>query len=131
VFEHDAGWWVQHPAAVADLANWLASQMNTPLPVISGLDIHPDPRLQLGDVVFVQDNAMTGLYLKVLVTSITLGFDVNAGMSMSLGCRVLEVTTQSATYADADRQLAGSSYTAVDSGRKSKTYQQIDATPLA
>lgn len=63
-FEHDPGGWVQDSASAASLATALRTAGAYPYPLLGNVEILPDPRLQLGDVVRVVDT--TGAALNTL-----------------------------------------------------------------
>lgn len=77
-------------------ASYIQSQTSTPLPVINGLGIVPDPRLQLGDVIDVKSDLM-GVTLRVLITGVSKSFGSD-GLSMELSVRVISATTTDITY---------------------------------
>lgn len=86
-------------------AAYLQTQTATPEPVITGMGIVPDPRLQLGDVITVESELM-GVTLTVLITSVNMAHDTS-GLSMELGVRVISATRDSMTYAQYDQTIDG------------------------
>lgn len=105
---HDAGVWMgrtdsnEIPLRVAD---YIAGQTAVPEPVITGLSIVPDPRLQLGDVINIQSD-LFGVTLTALITNVSTGHDTS-GLSMELGVRVINVARDSMTYAQYDQTING------------------------
>lgn len=96
---HDAGPWGCRTDSTIMLdryAAYIQSQTSSPLPVINGLGIVPDPRLQLGDVIDVKSDLM-GVTLRVLITGVSKSFDSD-GLSMDLSVRVISATVTSVTY---------------------------------
>ncbi len=63
-FDHDAAGWVQESAGAAVLADTLLTAGKLPVPLLGDVEILPDPRVQLGDVVRVVDR--TGAQLDTL-----------------------------------------------------------------
>lgn len=59
-YVHDGGWWVQYETHALALADYLAGQMANPTPVYEAVEVAPDDRRQLGDVVTLDD----GFYQK-------------------------------------------------------------------
>ena len=52
---HDVGWFIQHDTRIKGVADFIATELTTPLPRISGLQVLPDPRIQLGDMIRVRE----------------------------------------------------------------------------
>lgn len=77
-------------------ASYIQLQTSKPLPVINGLGIVPDPRLQLGDVITVNSDLM-GVSLRVLITGVSKSFD-SGGLSMELSVRVISASVTGITY---------------------------------
>lgn len=127
---HDAGPWScrsDSTTLIERFADYIQSQTATPLPVISGLGIVPDPRLQLGDVITVESELM-GVTLDVLIVSVSTGHSVS-GLSMELGVRVIDTTRTSMTYAQFQQSLPGSSMTYAQLNAlvpTPQTYSQFD-----
>lgn len=95
---HDAGPWGCRTDSTLMLdryAAYIQSQTSSPAPVISGLGIVPDPRLQLGDVITVKSD-LIGVSLNVLITSVSESFD--GGYSMDLGVRIVSASVTNMTY---------------------------------
>lgn len=131
VLTHDVGWWVQDAAAVQVIANTLAAQTTAPQPVLRGVPIVPDPRLEIGDVVTLSDPDVTGIELQCLVVS--LNDDFSAGptvWSQTCGFRVIDYSITSVTLGDVDLAWAGELLTALDAARAGETLAQFDAAPL-
>ncbi|MFJ4796952.1 hypothetical protein [Kitasatospora purpeofusca] len=63
-FDHDAGGWVQDVTSAATLASSLLNAGRLPIPLLGDVEILPDPRVRLGDVVRVIDR--TGAQLDTL-----------------------------------------------------------------
>lgn len=131
VFEHDAGWWVQSESALNEIADWLAAQLTAPTPIITGVELAAvEHRLQVGDVVWVQDDAMTGTQLLVLVTKVVIEQVGEAKQHMSIGCMVLDVYEFESTYDQVDFFNASDTYGRVDTAHAAQTYGQVDLRPF-
>ncbi|MFF1377544.1 hypothetical protein [Streptomyces sp. NPDC058308] len=63
-YEHDPGGWVQDSKSAAAVASTLRTAGAFPFPLLGDVEILPDPRIQLGDVVRVVDS--TGASLDTL-----------------------------------------------------------------
>ena len=107
---HDLGVWLNHqegqhgPAAARKYR--LAVATRAPLPMITGLDVWPDPRVQLGDVITVRSPVYLGAVFTALVTGVTNRHDGAASQSLSI--RLLSVTvTGSQSYEDWSTQHPG------------------------
>lgn len=91
---HDLGVWLNHESdntVPQRLANGLAVVTRAPMPVITGMDLWPDPRIQRGDVIRIDSAAYLGARFNALVT----GVDRSRGESsvMSVTIRLLSLTT--------------------------------------
>ncbi|MGP5365757.1 hypothetical protein ACTXLB_20850, partial [Brachybacterium tyrofermentans] len=109
VLTHDLGVWLNHQednTVPQRLANRLAVATRAPLPMITGLDVWPDPRVQLGDVITVRSPVYLGAVFTALVTGVTNRHDGAASQSLSI--RLLSVTvTGSQSYEDWSTQHPG------------------------
>lgn len=126
---HDAGPWGCRTDSTIMLdryATYIQTQTSTPHPVISGMRIVPDPRLQLGDVITVKSDLM-GATLTVLITGVSKGFDAE-GMSMSLDVRVISVSITAITYEQWNNSGAPITYAQLNALAPSpQTYTQFNA----
>ena len=94
VLSHDVGWWVQDPAAVQAIANLLAAQTTTPRPILTGVSLVPDSRLELGDVVTLTDPDLTGTRYVCLTTGIDQSFQSNpTTWTMNADFRILSTSS--------------------------------------
>lgn len=130
---HDVGYWVQDPVEVQGIADWLASRVTVSQPIIRGVPIVPDPRIQKGDVFWLEDDHAYGVRLKVLVMGISLAVSAGPPVSMeqSITCRVIEVQRPWVTLDDHDEVWAGDTLNQQDAFWSGKTLDQHDANPLA
>lgn len=107
--EHDTGVWV--PATtVPSVFNYLAGQTATPQPVIRGMDIVPNPRLMLGDMVIIRSTQYLGIELKALVVGVSRSHDAS-GFTQSLDVRVTDASKLTETYAEFHSNMSGSQVT--------------------
>lgn len=121
---HDAGRWVQR-SAVGWMADYLAEHATKPTPVITGLEVVPDHRVQLGDVVRILDPDDMGVDLTGLVVDVASS--VSEGQSsMRLGLRVVTASQTLITY----DQLAGVDETYDQLTARTGTYDEFAANPL-
>lgn len=98
VLEHDSGPWLSREdgsLVAGRLANYLSSQTAGSSPTISGLEVIPDPRLQLGDLITVRSDQYIGAVFTAIITGITLGGSGTFTQSLSVRLTSLESTFQS------------------------------------
>lgn len=126
---HNADWWIQTSDQARSLANWLAQQTIKPRPIVDGIEIMPDPRLQLGDKIHVHDTHRTGLRITGVITEIDQ--DISAGdYSMSLKLLVTAVMADKPTLSDYDSVFSGAELSSRDEKWDGKTLAQFDSNPL-
>lgn len=136
VLEHDCGLWATSHLASSEttvvkrVRDFLASQVTAPHPVITGLSILPDPRLQLGDVIEVRSDLL-GVALRCLIVG-KHSTGSKDGHSMSLDVRVLDVTVTATTWqAFEDALPDGMDYTAHEAlWGAAATYTDFNNDPL-
>lgn len=103
---HDAGPWLSqegsklYPTRVAD---FIAAQVSTPKPVITGMEVIYDPRRQLGDVITISSPT----YLGVTLTALIVGIRNGAGpdYTQSLDVRIITAKTTFTTYAEYNKTI--------------------------
>ena len=103
--EHDVDLWVP-VSKVPNVFDYLAGQTATPQPVVTGLSVNPDPRLQLGDVVTIRSEKFLGIQLTVLI----VGMDRSGGpdgYSQDLTVKVLDAKALSQTYHEFGASMLG------------------------
>lgn len=125
--QHDAGWWVQG-GAVQRLADHLSAKYSAPVVTIKGLEIVPDQRIEIGDVLTLNDSTFAGLSARVVVTGISLD-GANGSASMSLDVEVQSVTATRKTYADVQAQAGTRTYAQFEALIGAVTYQQHEEAP--
>ncbi|WP_458116963.1 hypothetical protein [Arthrobacter sp. D2-10] len=131
VLTHDVGWWVQNPTAAQAIANLIASSTTLPRPILEGVEIVPDARLERGDVVTISDPGITGVHFTALVVGITDEYSSNPiRWSQSCDFRIIDYTVINPTLAELDAAWAGQLLSALDAARAGETLTQFDTTPL-
>ena len=126
---HDASWFIQYQDDAAALAAQIAEATAEPLPVIESLPIRPDPRLQLGDKVRVDDPDITGL----TIVGVICGADhsvKNGEHNMSVSLIVTSVQYKHVTLTEFDLHYAGKTLDQLDAYLSGVTLDQLDATPV-
>lgn len=126
---HSAGRWVQSASAARSLAYWLAQQTAKPRPVITGVPIAPDPRLQLGDKISVTDTHRTGIRVIGVITETQQ--DIAAGdHSMTVRLLVTNIKAENPTLFEYDQVWGFAALGDRDSTWSKQTLAQFDADPL-
>ena len=126
---HNTGWWVQTTDQASALAYWLAQQVAKPLPVVEGVQIVPDARLQLGDKIQVSDRHRTGVSITGVITRIRHELDHSSHV-MTVRLLVLEVRGDNPTLADYDAVWGTADLRARDTTWANSTLAQFDDDPL-
>lgn len=97
--EHDAGCWgVQADETFIQqrIADYIASQVSTPQPTITGMGVTYDPRRQLGDVITIKSPALMGVELRALIVGVqNQGGD---SFTQSLDVRIISAKSTFTTY---------------------------------
>lgn len=93
------------PATAERVRDYLHTVVSSPYPQISDLEVVPDPRRQIGDVITIQSENYLGVTLRCLITGISESMDGH--YSQSLGLDVLNVTTGSLTWAEWESSYPG------------------------
>lgn len=129
-YTHDTGYWIQDSARAQELADYLGSSMAAPMPLLTDAEIVPDPRIERGDIVWVEDPLGSRIRVKGIVSNVSL--DISEGdMSMSLSLRTLTAQTMGVTLGERDMVWSGSALSAFDAYWATKTLAQYDADPLS
>lgn len=100
-YAHDADWWIQHSTGLAGVANALEKRVLNPEPVLDDVPIKPDPRLELGDIITLTDDHVSGLSMRCLIEGIKFTAE-KGGQEMLLTLRVLDVRKIQFTLEDLD-----------------------------
>ena len=105
---HDAGPWAARPDStdtIEAIANFIAGQTAYPQPVIRGLEIFPDPRLQLADMIEMHSDVLLGVRLKALIVGVSESMSRTSGLTQTLDVRIKNVTTTAETYEGWDKAI--------------------------
>ncbi|HET7397377.1 MAG TPA: hypothetical protein VFJ94_02545 [Intrasporangium sp.] len=130
-YEHDGGRWLQGyadegPQAVGDfLAQWLC----TPHAKLTGIRLVHDGRVQVGDVVDIEDPTEFGVRWTVLLTAVEQETSA-ADQSMTVDCFVISAVPLGLTYGELDANNTGKTYGQLDAANTGRTYGQFDAAPI-
>jgi hypothetical protein len=127
--EHNVGPWVQDPAALSTLAEWLAVQVTEPRPVLRDLNVIPDFGRHLGDVVWVEDPENMRVRLKVLVTKISNSV-ADGSADQTIAGHILEVQSYGPTNAQLDTHAGSFTNAGFDTLWADATNAALDDDPL-
>lgn len=126
---HDAGWFVQQAEAAKDLADALIDDLKDQRPSIRDFHVLPDPRIQLGDKVRVQETSRTGLSVIGVVSEMTQ--PVSPGNhEMRISLTVTQVQLSGVTWGEFDQWWDGATLAQVDAAHRGRTFAQHDQNPL-
>ena len=126
---HDVGWLIQHETRIQGVADFMAAELANPAPRISDLEVLPNPRLQLGDKIRVEETARTGLEIVGVITGVTQS--VGPGEhSMSLELMVLSVVASGVTVGEMTAWYDGMTVGEVTAKFAGETVGQHDTHPL-
>ena len=87
--EHDCGCWgvqTENTLIQQRLADYIAFQVSTPSPAITGMGVIYDPRRQLGDVITIKSPTLLGVELRALIVGIQN--EARDGFIQSLSARL-------------------------------------------
>lgn len=106
---HETDVWV--PAStVPNVFDYLAAQTATPSPVITGMEIIPNLRVNLGDMVNISSPNYLGIDLKVLVVGMSKTHD-SSGFTQTLDVRIIDSKKLTETYAEFHSGISGTQST--------------------
>jgi hypothetical protein len=126
---HETGWWVQGEGPARALAYWLAQQTVKPRPVVEGIRLRPDARLQMGDKIRVSDRHRTGTTITGVVIHRQHGL-THAQHEMTLSLLVTGITTMEPTLQEYDQAWSGATLEDRDATWVNQSLAQFDADPL-
>lgn len=126
--DHDTGWFVQGKAAAQELADVLIEDLMVQRPSIRGFKVLPDPRLQLGDKIRVEEQSRTGLSVVGVISEISQPISPG-NHEMTLSLMVTEVQLSGVTWDEFDQWWDGATLAQVDAAYKGKTFAQHDRNP--
>lgn len=127
-YSHDVGWWVQHSTAIEGVANALEQRLLNPHPVLDDVPIVPDTRLELGDIITLRDEHITGLNLRCLIEGIKLS-GAEGEQDQTLTLRILAVNGRDATYAELERAWTTGGYTGLENEWSGENYSHFENNP--
>lgn len=133
VYVHKVGPWIQGASELRALANWVAEHLTKPEPVLRRVRIVPDPRIQLGDVFWLEDTSAYSVRLRVVVMGKTLRYqasDSGHEMSQEITCRVIDVERLGVRYDELETAWASRDYSALESAWSGQVYDVLEADPL-
>lgn len=98
---HDAGPWLSQEGSTIlqdRIVDFIAEQVTTPKPTITGMEVIYDPRRQLGDVIIISSPT----YMGVELTALIVGVRNSAGDSFtqSLDVRIINSASTFTTYGE-------------------------------
>ncbi|WP_193104708.1 hypothetical protein [Brachybacterium sp. FME24] len=126
----DAGVWIQRADQAAYTADYAATRLTVPQPVLSSVALIPFPGLQLGDVVEVQDTHVSRLTIRGIVVEDSRDIDADMGMSHAVSIRPTFVSRNAVTYEMWGSVVRGSSYGQWGSRQVGDTYADWGNVPL-
>lgn len=129
--EHECGPWsvqADETFVLQRIADFIASQVTTPQPVITGLEVTYDPRRQLGDVITVRSESLMGVELRCLI----VGIRNSAGDSFrqSLSVRVISAKSMYATYDQLAAAWGSGNYESLQTAWDALNYARMASNPL-
>lgn len=129
--EHEVGpWSVQTDGTLVQtrIADFIASQVSTPQPVITGMGVTYDPRRQLGDVITISSPKLMGVELRGLIVGISNS--AGDGFSQSLDVRIISAKSTFTTYDQLAEAWAGGNYASLQAAWAALNYTALEANPL-
>lgn len=99
VLVHDAGPWLSrtdNTIVIERLADFLATQVSSPKPTITGMRVGFDPRRQLGDVITISSPNLLGITLTALI--VDLQNKADGSYTQTVGVRIIRTKTAYTTY---------------------------------
>jgi hypothetical protein len=130
--EHDCGpYSVQTDNTIIQQrsADFIASQVSTPQPVIDTLSITYDPRLQLGDVITISSPTLMGVELRALIVGKNERAD-GGSFSQSLSVRIISGKSTFITYDELAAAWAGGNYASLQTAWAALNYGAMASNPL-
>ena len=125
---HEVGWWVQHTVGLAGVADALEQRLLNPSPILDDVPIVPDARLELGDIVTLIDEHVTGLNLRCLIEGITLS-GAEGEQDQTLTLRILAVNGREATYEELEHAWSDAAYTGLENEWSGEHYSHFENNP--
>lgn len=129
--EHEVGpWSVQADDIFIQqrIADFIASQVSTPQPVIENLGVIYDPRRQLGDVITVSSPKLMGVELRCLIVGINNS--AADSFTQSLSVRIISAKSTFTTYDQLAEAWVGGNYASLQTAWAALNYNALEANPL-
>lgn len=128
VLSHDTGRWVTLATAATDIAQWIHGMVSTPTPILGGLRVRFDPRVEVGQKIRVNATAVFGVDFEALVLSVdhTPGSDTT-----TVTARVTRVIKPAAagTLSAVDNFYIGQTLAVWEANRTGRTLDAVAADP--
>lgn len=114
-----------------DARDYLVDFIENAIPQMSGLDVIPDPRRQIGDIITLESDGFLGVTITGVITSINEGVD-SGGYTQTLDVEPRSLTTGALTYGEWEAAFPGTlTYSQWESMRgPTDTYQTFEDDPL-
>lgn len=114
-----------------DTRNYLVGLIENVLPQITGLDVIPDPRRQIGDTITLESEGFLGVTITGTISGISEGID-SSGYTQSLNIEPRSLTAGDLTWAEWEAAFPGTlTYAQWESARgTTDTYQTFMSDPL-
>lgn len=129
-YEIDAGWWIQFEDQAQYTADYAGARLTVAQPVLSSVALIPFPGLQLGDVVEVYDEAVTGLSIRGVVVEDSRSIDADMGMSHAVAIRPTHISRPGLTWQEWGEYMAARTWETWGSEQQPKTWEQWGENPL-
>lgn len=124
----DASWFVQHPTGVNGLANYLENQLFEPRTTLRDMPIIPDTRLELGDIIIVDETHRYEINMRCLITGIKVSAS-EGQLDQSLTLQILDINGRTATYEELERAWTSGAYTGFENEWSGEHYSHFENNP--
>lgn len=131
--DHEVGPWsvqVDEIFIQQRIADFIARQVTTPQPIITGMGVTFDPRRQLGDVVTVRSNELLGAELRCLVIGVHNADSPDRGLTQALDVRVISATAKFVTYDQLAAAWGSGNYASLEAAWAALNYAAMASNPL-
>ena len=113
------------------IRDYLKGIVENALPQVSGLDVIPDPRRQIGDAIVLESENFLGVTITGVITAVNEAAD-SSGYTQSLSIEPRSVTVGALTWAEWEAAFPGTlTYSQWQSLRGgTDTYESFETDPL-
>lgn len=113
------------------IRDYIVEKIENVLPQVTGLEVVPDPRRQIGDVITIESESFLGVTITGTITGINESINAT-GYTQSLNIEPRSVTIGALTWAEWEQAFPGTlTYSQWQNLRASTdTYQTFEADPL-